>query len=104
MFMKRISRRHSPNRRKTRVEATALIDGALHRATILNVSLHGMGISVGLPLAPGTALTIRVYDAEIPTIVHWSHASHAGLHLLGRMDRDTLVALETAHDDLAEFR
>ena len=104
MMHQEFNRRYSPNRRKTRVEAEIDVDGERLRAIILDVSFNGMKLSVPENFAPGTALTVHVLDEAIPAIVHWSKSRFAGLYLLRRLERDTLVALETAHDDLAEFR
>ena len=98
------NRRYSPNRRRTRVEARINVDGMVRRAVILDVSYEGMKLSVPEDLEPGTAITIEVLGEAIPAIVHWSRMRCAGVHLLRRLERDTLVALETAHDDLAAFR
>lgn len=98
------NRRHSPNRRKTRVEALLHIDGHAMRVVILDVSYDGMKLSVPENIEPGTAATVEVHDSRIPAIIHWSRTRFAGLHLLQRFDGATLTKLETAHDDLAEFR
>lgn len=98
------NRRHSPNRRKTRVEAVMEAEGERHRVIIIDVSYEGMRLSVPRDIAPGTAVTVEVFGERVPAIVHWSRTRFAGLHLLERLERDTLVALETAHDELAEFR
>ena len=104
MMHQTFNRRHSPNRRKTRVEAVLHIDGQSLRVVILDVSFDGMKLSVPENIAPGTAATVEVHDARIPAIIHWSRTRFAGLHLLKRFDSATLTKLETAHDDLAEYR
>lgn len=104
MLRQDFNRRHSPNRRKTRVAAAMDVEGRRLRVVIVDVSYQGMKLSVPDNLAPGTAVTVEVFGERVPAIVHWSRARFAGLHLLGRLDRDTLVALETAHDEFAEFR
>ena len=104
MIHQEFNRRHSPNRRKTRVEAQLDLEGQLHRVILLDVSYEGMKLSVPEDIEPGTAVTIHVLGESIPAIVHWSKSRFAGLHLLLRLESDTLVALETAHDELADFR
>lgn len=98
------NRRHSPNRRRTRVEAILHADGARLQIEILDISYDGMKLSVPHRLAPGTPVTVETMGARIPAIVHWSRAGHAGVRLLDRVDREILIALETADDDLADFR
>ena len=71
---------------------------------VVDVSLQGMRLSLPEPIEPGTPVTLDVLDVSIPAIVHWSEDNTAGVHLLTSLDRDTLVALENADDDLAEFR
>ncbi len=104
MLTNQFNRRHSPNRRHTRVEALLHVEGCVERAVILDVSFEGMKISVPETLAPGTAVTVEVMGEKIPAIVHWSRTRFAGLHMLQRLERETLLALETADDDLAQFR
>ncbi|MDA8585173.1 PilZ domain-containing protein [Rhodobacteraceae bacterium] len=104
MMHQNFNRRFSPNRRRTRVEALLRVDDEVVRTTIMDVSYDGMKLSVPANLEPGTAVTVEVVGERIPAIVHWSKARFAGLHLLRRLDCETLVTLETAHDDLAEFR
>ncbi len=100
----RFNRRHSPNRRHTRVEALLHVEGRVERAVILDVSFEGMKLSLPETLEVGTAVTVEVMGEQIPAIVHWSKSRFAGLHMLTRLERETLIALETAHDDLAAFR
>ena len=104
MLRQNFNRRHSPNRRRTRVPATVRADGRDLEAFVLDVSYEGMRLSIREPLAPGTAVTIRTLDVSVRAIIHWSREGHAGAHLLDRLERDVLVALETADDDLADFR
>ena len=104
MMHQNFNRRFSPNRRRTRVEALLHVDDRVLHTVILDVSYDGMKLSVPKDLPQGTAVTIEVLNENIPAIVHWSKKKFTGLHLLHRLERDTLVALETAHDDLAEFR
>ena len=99
-----VNRRHSPNRRKTKVNAVVDVDGKPLRAVIRNVSFKGMNLSLPHNLAPGTAITIEVLNQRIRAIVHWCRSCSAGVHLLERLDGQTLIALENAHDELAEFR
>lgn len=98
------NRRHSPNRRKTCVPALLHVDGAVLEVMILDVSYEGMKLAAAQPLEPGTAVTIEMLEVRIPAIVHWYADGVAGIHLLERLARDVLVALETADDDLAEYR
>ena len=104
MMSQNLNRRHSPNRRKTRVEALIELDGRFHRVTIRDVSYEGMKLRVPLAIEPGTPITVHVLDHKIPAIVHWNKGTYAGIHLLDRMDAQTLLALETADDRLAAFR
>lgn len=104
MISRHFNRRHSPNRRKTQVQARIRVDDMSLPVTILDVSYEGMKLSVPETMEPGTAVMIEALGACIPAIVHWSHSGMAGIHLLDRLDRDTLIALETADDELAEFR
>ncbi len=104
MLSQNFNRRHSPNRRKTRVEAVMDLDGELHPVTIRDVSFEGFKIAVPVPISPGSPLTIHVLGRQIPAIAHWCRRGHAGIHLLERLEGQTLIALENADDALAEFR
>jgi hypothetical protein len=104
MVPQNFNRRHSPNRRKTRVDATILLDGRYHAVTIRDVSFEGMKLQVPCPISPGSPITVHVLDQQIPAIVHWNKPPYAGIHMLERLDGQTLIALETADDDLAAFR
>lgn len=98
------NRRHSPNRRQTRVEALLHVEGCVERVVILDVSFEGMKMSLPETLEPGTAVTVEVMGEHIPAIVHWSRSRFAGLHILRRLKGETLLALESADDDLAAYR
>ena len=98
------NRRHSPNRRRTKVPARLHVEGDLLSTVVLDVSYEGMKVSVKEQILPGTAVTVEVFGEEIPSIVHWCDDEHAGLHLLRRLKRETLLALENADDELADFR
>ncbi len=98
------NRRHSPNRRRTRVDAIIESQGASLPGIIRDVSFDGMNLLLPQNLARGTPITILVLGQRIPAIVHWCHECNAGVHLLERLDGQTLIALETADDDLAEYR
>ena len=104
MIGQKFNRRHSPNRRKTRVPAVLRLDGATCRATIMDVSFQGIRLSVPLTLESGTPVTVEACETAFPAIVHWCENGQAGLHLLKRLDREVLIALETADDELAEYR
>lgn len=104
MLRQDFNRRHSPNRRKTLVEAYLDTEGARLQVEILDVSYDGMRLAVPHVMSPGTPVTIETMGARIPAIVHWHRGGQAGVRLLDRLDRAVLVALETADDDLAEFR
>ncbi len=104
MMQQTFNRRFSPNRRRTRVGALLHVDDTVVPVVIMDVSFDGMKLSVPEDLSQGTAVSVEILQETIPAIVHWSKTRFAGLHLLRRLDRDTLVALENAHDDLAEFR
>ena len=99
-----VERRHSPNRRRTRVDALADIEGALHTVTILDVSFEGMKLAVPALIFPGTPIAIQVMDHRLRAIVHWYRLGHVGVHLLDRLDARTLLALEQAHDEFADYR
>lgn len=98
------SRRTSPNRRKTNVKARANLGDSNVPITILEISHRGMRIAAPSDFLPGTGITIEIMDEEIPAIVHWSLAPLAGLHLLEQPECKILKMLESAEDDLAEFR
>ena len=98
------NRRHSPNRRRTRVPAVLHIDGSFQSVVIRDISYQGMKLAVSENILPGTAVTVGVAGDKIPAIVHWCKSGYAGLHLLERLERSTLVILETADDDLADYR
>ncbi len=98
------NRRHSPNRRKTNVDATLSVDGREVPVVIRDISYEGMRVEVGGAYDIGTPATIMVLDHQIPAIIHWYDGGFAGLHLLARLDSQLLIALETAADDLADFR
>jgi hypothetical protein len=96
--------RHSPNRRKTRVEALADFEGTLHPVTILDISYEGMKLALPVLVFPGSPVAVHACGQRIRGIVHWYRLGHAGLHLIDRLDAKTLVELETAADDLAAYR
>lgn len=98
------NRRFSPNRRKTRVKATLEAEGEAFAVVILDVSYRGLKLSVPHAFTPGTPVFIRLPGAGLRAIIHWSRDGLAGARLLDRLDRDVLIALETADDDLADFR
>jgi len=103
-MLRRINRRHSPNRRKTRVDAVMTMDDAHYPVTIRDISYTGMKLSVPVDVQSGTPVTLYVLSHQIPAIVHWYRDGMIGIHLLDRLDGDTLRALENAEDDLAAFR
>lgn len=104
MLRQNFNRRHSPNRRKTRVDALVESYGPAMPAVIQNVSFDGMNLALAHNLAPGTPITICVLNQRIPAIVHWCRECVAGVHLLERLAGQTLIALETADDEWAEYR
>lgn len=104
MMTQTFNRRHSPNRRKTRVPARLQTDDRVLSVVILDISYEGMKLATPERIEPGMPVTIEALDARVPAIVHWSSNRRAGVHLLDRLDRETLIALETAEDELAEFR
>ena len=104
MMQQSFNRRHSPNRRRTRVKALLHIDDRIEQIVIRDVSYEGMKLAVDEDIEVGTAVTVQVASENIPAIVHWSKGGFAGLHLLRRLERQTLVTLETADDELADFR
>lgn len=104
MISRNFNRRHSPNRRKTRVDASMELDGVRHPITIRDVSFEGFKIAVPVSIARGSPIEISVLDRRIPAIVHWCRGGYAGVHLLQRLEGQTLIALENADDALAAFR
>lgn len=104
MMHQTFNRRHSPNRRKTHVPAVLHAEDGVLDAVILDVSYEGMKLAVPCCLSPGTPLTIETLGAAIPAIVHWHRQGFAGVRLLDRLESGVLIALETADDELAEFR
>lgn len=104
MMKQNFNRRHSPNRRKTLVPVQVEADGERFRAFVVDVSYEGMKLALREPLERGTPIAIEALGKTVPAIVHWYKSGHAGVHLLDRLDRNMLVALETADDDLAEYR
>ena len=105
MMMKQsFNRRHSPNRRETQVKAVIHVDGAALNGYIVDVSYTGLRLSLPQDIAVGTPVTIEMMDVKVPAIVHWSQTRFAGVHLLERLEGETLRALENAHDTLAEYR
>ena len=104
MMRQDFNRRHSPNRRKTRVPGFVSIDGRLLPVTIRDVSFDGMKLAVPEHIAPGTPITIAFMETTVPAIVHWSDGTRAGVRLLDRLERHVLVALEAAEDELADYR
>lgn len=98
------NRRHSPNRRQTQVGALMDIDGEQMQVFIVDISYTGMKLSVPEDIAVGTPVTLSTLNVKVPAIVHWSRLRFAGVHLLERLDSETLRALETAHDSLAAYR
>lgn len=104
MMKQNFNRRHSPNRRKTLVPARVHAEDRVMSCLVLDVSLEGMRLSVPERVERGTPITIVTMDTAVPALVHWWKDGHAGVRLLDRLDCGTLIALETASDDLAEFR
>ena len=105
MMMKQsFNRRHSPNRRKTQVKAILHLDDQKMHGCIVDVSYTGMRISVPENIPIGTPVMIEMLDVKVPAIVHWSKTRFAGVHLLERLEGETLRALENAHDLLAAYR
>lgn len=104
MMSRNFNRRHSPNRRKTRVEATMILEGARYPVTIRDVSYRGMLLAVPMPVAPGNAITLCLPDQKIPAIVRRADGLYIGVHLLERLEASTLLSLENADDALAAFR
>ncbi|MDJ0639407.1 MAG: PilZ domain-containing protein [Paracoccaceae bacterium] len=98
------NRRHSPNRRKTSVPAEVDMDGARFKAEIRDISFEGMRLSTPIEIDQGTPIAIQALGHTIPAIVHWYRDGEIGVHLLERLEGQTLIALENADDDLAEFR
>lgn len=104
MMNQSFNRRHSPNRRKTQVKAVIHVENTRLNGFIVDVSYTGMRLSLPENIPVGTPITVEMMDVKVPAIVHWSQTRFAGVHLLERLEGDTLRALENAHDLLAEFR
>lgn len=104
MMTRNFNRRHSPNRRKTLVEAVMTLDGTHYPVTIRDVSFQGMKLKTPLPVETGSAITLHVMGNSIPAIAHWCRNGFVGIHLLQRLEGQTLLAIENAADDLAAFR
>ncbi len=104
MMSVNFNRRFSPNRRKTNVAVLLHVDDRILPATVIDVSYDGMKIRLGETLIPGTPLSVELATALIPAIVHWHVPPHVGLHLLERLDSETLIRLENADDEFADFR
>lgn len=104
MLSQNFNRRYSPNRRKTRVDAVMTLEDGYYPVTIRDISYDGMKLAVPVELDAGSAVTLMVLSHRIPAIVHWCRQGFAGLHLLDRLDAETLLALENAEDELAAFR
>ena len=104
MMSQNFNRRFSPNRRRTNVAALLHVDDRILPATVIDVSYDGMKLQVDEPVTPGTPLSVELATALIPAIVHWHVSPHIGLHLLERLDSETLIRLENADDEFADFR
>lgn len=104
MMSQNFNRRFSPNRRKTRVDAWFSSDLGRQRVVVLDVSFEGMKLKMPKAVPPGTAGTVDVFGNRIATLVHWWKDGSAGVRLAERLDRDLLVALENAADELADYR
>ena len=68
MLRQNFNRRHSPNRRKTRVEAVMDAEGARLAVEIVDVSYDGMKLAVPDPILPGTPVTIETMGARTPAV------------------------------------
>ena len=99
MALRPLNRRHFPDRRKTHVAAVVTSRGAHLSAVIQDVGFEGMGLSLPHNLAPGTAITIEAMNKHFKAVVCWSRSRCAGVHLLQRLDGQTLLALEGAGCD-----
>ena len=104
MMTQSFNRRHSPNRRKTRVAAVMTLDETHYPVTIRDVSFQGMKLSTPLSVEPGSPITLHVMGHGIPAIAHWYRNGFVGIHLLQRLEGQTLLAIENAADDHAAFR
>ena len=95
---------YRPSRRPTRVGATIVIDDMILQTVVVDISRDGARLSLPGWIAPGTAVYLKVRDASVPALVHWMSDGHAGVRFYDRLDRETLIALETADDPLADWR
>lgn len=96
-------RRYSPNRRKIRFDAALVVDDDLIPVIILVVSFDGMRLSIPGTVETGSPVTIKSIGVDIPAVVHWCQNGYAGVHLLERLNSETLKYLETARDELARI-
>lgn len=96
--------RYRPNRRTTRVDAVLDAEGETLATTLLDISRDGARITLPYRLLPGTAVRLRFRNRIAKALVVWFRDGEAGLKFLDRLDRETLVAIETATDDADAFR
>ncbi|MEM6386832.1 MAG: PilZ domain-containing protein [Pseudomonadota bacterium] len=106
MMSQSFNRRHSPNRRKTRVDAVMALDDTYYPVTIRDISYAGMRVRVPteVEIEVGSPITLLFLSHRIPAIVHWYKQGFIGVHLLERLNGQTLLVLENAEDELAAFR
>ena len=91
---------YRPNRTKTDVIAILSAEGERTPTRVLDISRDGARIDVPHAFVRGTAVTLSVDGARMPALVAWSANDQAGLRFLDRLDRDTLVQLESAGLDV----
>lgn len=97
-------RRKSPRRKLRHLQGKLHHAGTTTRVTVLDVSREGMQISVPAPLSNGEGVTFSMLGVDIPAIVHWSHDDKAGLRLIQELDRNTLIALDSAQAKIERLR
>ena len=95
---------YRPNRRDTHFKVRIVIDDVILDTLMVDISRDGAQLAFPNTLAPGTAVTLRIDDAEVDALVHWSRRGHSGVRFLDRLDPETLLRLEGAADQLADYR
>lgn len=87
---------YRPMRHLARMGASVVSDAGPADVVLEDISRDGAKISPGFWMAPGSAVTLKVGNDELPAIVHWARADAAGLRFLSRPDPDTLRRIEAS--------
>ena len=96
--------RYRAARRKTDVAALLLIEDALLKVRIVDISRDGARVKLPGWVAPGTPVFLQIGADKAPALVHWMDGDAAGLRFVERLDAGTLTALETFADPDAGWR